>query len=153
MIMTIKLKRNMDLPQVVPSVVTRKIALKSPAVFSFDAFEGPTGITGHHHLAATGGAAKAEMDFGSTGSYGNNGSPASTFTFSAAMTPDAKGKANLAKLRSVVGALTSGPSHLSYTVENPAKGHTPIEAAVDLSAADAARLATAMASCVPMRAT
>ncbi len=81
--------------------------------FDFDAFEGPSGIGGKHHLAA----AHAQMDFAATGSYGNNGAPDSTFTFSAGMTP---GQATLRKLQAVVGALSAGGRHLTYQVANPA---------------------------------
>jgi hypothetical protein len=117
-------------------------------VFNFDAFEGPTGIGGHHRLVATAGAARTQMDFTSTGVYGANGAADNTFTFSAAMMPDVKGGASLMKLRAIVGTLASGPSHLSYSVENPARGRPPIEASVDIAGADLTGLTTAMAPCL-----
>jgi acetylornithine deacetylase/succinyl-diaminopimelate desuccinylase-like protein len=129
------------------------IALDVPAAeslkptFNFDAFEGPTGIGGKHRLVATAGATDTQMDFAGTGSYGNNGAPATTFTFNAAMTPDARLSANLEKLQAVVRTLASGASHLVYTVANPLRGGPALEATVDLSDADAGLLRSAMSKC------
>ena len=117
------------------------------ATFDFDLFEGPAGIGGKHHLTTSAGAATSRMDFGSTGSYGNNGSPDSTFTFSAGMTPDQRSRANLQHLQAIVTTLASGPSHFTYRIENPRPGGAPIEAAADLTDGEAARVKAATMGC------
>lgn len=116
--------------------------------FDFDAFEGPTGMGGRHRLVASAGTAHAQMDFAATGSYGNDRSPVTTFTFSAAMTPDARTKANLQKLRAIVGTLSGGAGHLAYTISNPSYGGPSLEATVDLSDGGAAKLKSAMSDCI-----
>jgi hypothetical protein len=121
------------------------------STFDFNAFEGPTGIGGQHHVAATAGKTQARIDFASTGSYGNNGAPASTFTFSAAMTPDSRSSANLHRLQAVVATLASGASQLNYSVANPRPGGPPIEATIDLTDADAARMKSAVSRCLTTR--
>jgi len=93
---------------------------KLKGVFNFDVLEGPAAASGKVHLVATSGASTTLMDFGSTGSFGTNGAPDTTFTFSAAMVPSAR--VNLQHLQAVVETLGSGPARLSVTIANPRRG-------------------------------
>jgi hypothetical protein len=117
---------------------------KLKGVFNFDALEGPVAHSAKVHLVATSGASTTSMDFGSTGSFGTNGAPDTTFTFSAAMVPSER--VNLQRLQAVVATLGGGPAHLSVTIANPRRGPA-IEVSADLSETQAAQLRNAMAPC------
>jgi hypothetical protein len=114
-------------------------------VFDVNPFEGPSGIGGKHHLIATR-TGSAQLDFASSGSFGNNGSPGTTFTFSAAMVPSSK--AALTKLQAVAGVLSGGPSHVSWTIENPAHGDAAIEVSADVAEGEAGLLKAAVGPCL-----
>ena len=116
--------------------------------FDTDRFEGPDGQAAKIRVVAAVAAARAQIEFGSTGSYGNNGAPATTFTFSAAFTPGpgARAQTDMQRLQAVAELLGRGPGHLDWRIDNPAKG-MPLEASADLSAADAGKIRAAMTGC------
>ncbi|MBN9561077.1 MAG: hypothetical protein J0H14_10170 [Alphaproteobacteria bacterium] len=117
---------------------------KLESVFNFRALEGPTADSGKVHLVATSGGSTTSMRFGSTGSFGTNGAPDTTFTFSAGMVP--RERVDFQRLQAVVATLGSGPAHLSATIANPRRGPA-IEASADLNELQATELRNAMAPC------
>ena len=118
-------------------------AAKFKSLFDVDPFEGPGALSAKMHFAAADGA--VHFDSGSTGSFGNDGEPGTSFTFEDAETPGSG--AAFRKLQALVAALASGAGRLTWRIENPVKGQAGIEAVVDLTNAEAARVRAATAKC------
>lgn len=117
-------------------------------VFDVIPFEGPDGASAKMRLVVTVPAGQVAADLGSTGSFGNNGAPASTFTFASAVTPATRYRIAYRSVQRLARTLASGPSRLTWRIDNPSRGGPPIEAQADLAAADAARLWPAVSPCL-----
>lgn len=118
-------------------------AAKFKSIFDVDPFEGPGALSAKMHLAAADGA--VHFDSGSTGSFGSEGDPGTSFTFEDAETPGSG--AALRKLQAFVTILAGGAARLTWRIENPVKGQPGIEAVVNLTTADASRVRAATAEC------
>jgi hypothetical protein len=120
-------------------------AEKFKSFFDVIPFEGPGALSGKMHLTAAAASGSAQVDLGSTGSFGTNGAPGTTFTFEASVTPSSKSQ--LQELRALAATLWQSTSKWSWRIENPIKGRPPIEAIADLTGGDASRLQAAVAGC------
>jgi len=115
-------------------------------VFDVLPFEGPGAKSGKMHLVAAAASGDAQADLGSTGFFGNNGAPGTSFTFEAALMPGSK--SGFQKLQALAANLSEGPGRLSWRIENPVKSQPPIDAAAVLTDQDAARVSAAVAPCL-----
>ena len=120
-------------------------AEKFKSFFDVTPFEGPGALNAKMHLTVAAASSGAQVDLGSTGSFGNNGAPGTTFTFEAAVTPSSRSQ--LQKLQALAAALSQDKNKWLWRIENPAKGRPPIEAVADLTEGDASRLQAAVAGC------
>ncbi len=112
------------------------------SAFDVDPFEGPGALSAKMRLTAADGT---QADLGSTGSFGGDGAPGTSFTFDSAATP--REKLELQKLQALASALSRGAGKLMWRIENPAKSKPPIEAVADLTDLDAAHLKAAVGPC------
>jgi hypothetical protein len=124
-------------------------AEKFKSFFDVIPFEGPGASSAKMRLTATAASGNAQVDLGSSGSFGSNGAPGTTFTFGSYVTPASKSQ--LQKLLALAAILSHGTGKWLWRIENPAKGRPPIEAVADLTGGDAARLQAALAGCLQAR--
>ncbi len=117
-------------------------------VFDVAGFEGPGAASANMHLEATAPGTTASADLGSTGSFGSDGAPATSFTFEAALFAATRSMPAFQALQGVVRTLGGGPSQLTWRIENPKRGGPPIVAAASLTADAAAKLQAASKTCL-----
>jgi hypothetical protein len=133
-------------------------AEKFKSYFDVIPFEGPGALSANMRLTAAAAAGSAQatttpydaavarVDLGSSGWFGNNSAPGTTFTFGAAITP--RSKSQLQNLQALAATLSRGTARWSWRIENPAAGQPPIEAIADLNKNDASRLHAAVTACL-----
>lgn len=122
-------------------------AARLERVFDVGPFEGPDGIAARLHVSARRLGRSVAGRFGTTGSFGDDGAPSSTFTFEAYASSNLRLRNSFGSMRDLARVVADGPARLAVSIEGPRVGSLPIAAWFVVDEDDARRLGEALKPC------